>query len=211
MEEVKRLVSQATQLLKSGKANEALELLQRAVHLAPHSFVVHHALGVALAKCGRLEDALIHLRQAVQMNPRSPQVHFNLGRVYQKRGELKAAQDEFGEAVRLDPQYKAALKALEEVQQQISLQASEETPVIETEPLEVIEESFEHLRCHWHPDRIATSKCPSCKRWVCIDCERFVYGTTMCFECAEKEWAKTARREEEKKAEDKETFLELEP
>ncbi|MCS7253110.1 MAG: tetratricopeptide repeat protein [Armatimonadota bacterium] len=195
--QLKQLILQATQLLKSGRASEAAELLQRAVHSNPNSFVAHHALGVALAQCGKLEEALIHLRQAVHMNPKSPQVHFNMGRVYQKQGKLKEALDEFGEAVRLNPQYVAALKAIEEVQQEISMRALEEAPLIETEPLELVEETFEHVRCHWHPDKTPTLKCPSCNRWVCGECERFIFGMSMCFECAEKERAKTAPKKEE--------------
>ncbi|MFA4029393.1 MAG: hypothetical protein GDYSWBUE_000065 [Candidatus Fervidibacterota bacterium] len=196
--QVQQFVSQATQLLRAGRANEAAELLQRALHINPNSFVVHHALGVALAQCGKFEEALLHLRQAVSMNPMSPQVHFNLGRVYQEQGKLKEALDEFSEAVRLNPQYEAALKAIEDVQQEMSMKATEEAPLIEMEPLELMEETFEQVRCYWHPDRTPTSKCSSCNRWVCSECERFVYGSLMCFECAEKEWSKTAPKEEKK-------------
>lgn len=186
-------------MLKAGRAKEAAELLLRAVHINPHSFVAHHALGVALAQCGEFDAALIHLRQALQMNPKSPQVHFNLGRVYQKQGKLKEALDEFGEAVRLNPQYEAALKAVEEVQSEISSRAAEEALVIETEPIELLEEAFEHIGCHWHPDRTPTSKCPSCNRWACSDCERFVFGASMCFECAEKEWERARPKEKREK------------
>lgn len=199
-QQVQQLVQRAAQLLKAGRTDDAVNLLRQAVHLNPHDFHAHHGLGVALARLGQLDEALIHLRQAIQINPRSPQAHFNLGRLYQRRGELQEALDAYGEAVRLNPDYEAAVKAVEEIQREISRRALEEAPVLETESLEEIEEALERFRCHWHPDRTASTRCANCKRLVCVECERFVFGVSMCFECAEKEWAQaqlTSTKKEE--------------
>lgn len=203
---VQKLVQQAAQLLKAGRVDDAVALLRQAVHLNPHDFNAHHGLGVALARLGQLDEALIHLRQAIQINPRSPQAHFNLGRVHQRRGELQDALDAYGEAVRLKPDYEAAVKAVEEIQREISQHALEEAPVLETESLEEIEKALEHFRCHWHPDRTASTRCANCKRLVCVDCERFVFGVSMCFECAEKERAQAqpASAEEESSGDESE-------
>src|SRR5713226_8522273 len=66
-------VSQARELLHSGRAAEAERLLQRAIVESPDSAELHGELGMLLYSAKRYEEAAEQLGRAAQLQPDSPQ------------------------------------------------------------------------------------------------------------------------------------------
>ena len=65
------ILTDANQLLRQGKFEEAIDTYKKAIHQNPQFAWSHHCLGEALAKVGRLEEATAAFRQAVTINPQS--------------------------------------------------------------------------------------------------------------------------------------------
>ncbi len=74
-------VSQARELLHSGRAAEAERLLQRAVVESPDSAKLHGELGMLLYGAKRYEEAAEQLGRAAQLQPDSPRYSMTLAEV----------------------------------------------------------------------------------------------------------------------------------
>lgn len=77
--------------LQSGRNEEAIELIGRAIRLAPQNPVYHSNLGEACRRHGKLEEAIAHLRQAVSLRPDYPDAWNNLGSALAQRQLLDEA------------------------------------------------------------------------------------------------------------------------
>ena len=75
-----------TLLLDSGRTDEAIPLLTRAVQLAPRELRAHTQLGKAYLHNGLLDKAQLELERAVQLDPDSAPAHFVLAQIYKRRG-----------------------------------------------------------------------------------------------------------------------------
>ena len=76
------LLTDANQLLKQGKLEEAIATYQKAIQQNPQFAWSHHYLGEALAKVGRFEEAIAALRQALAISPQSPWSLYKLGVIF---------------------------------------------------------------------------------------------------------------------------------
>jgi predicted O-linked N-acetylglucosamine transferase (SPINDLY family) len=90
--------------LQVGQSQAAVDLLGRAVALAPHVPEFHATLAAAYATLGRTEEAIASCRQVLALRPDSPDAHFNLGNVLNQANRLQEAADTFRMALRLHPQ-----------------------------------------------------------------------------------------------------------
>ncbi|ULB45230.1 tetratricopeptide repeat protein [Limnospira fusiformis KN01] len=80
-----------SELLQSGKLEEAVDAFQKAIALHPNFHWSHYKLGEALEKLGRWEEAKVAYHKAVDMNSSYYEFNLALGRVYQKLNEFDRA------------------------------------------------------------------------------------------------------------------------
>ncbi len=90
-------------LINSGKAEEAVPLLRRAVELNPHSPDYHHNLGVALAHRNRLDEAIAEFREALRIKPEGTSALSNMGLALAQQGKTDEAAAAFADCLRLEP------------------------------------------------------------------------------------------------------------
>ncbi|HEY2341578.1 MAG TPA: tetratricopeptide repeat protein, partial [Chthoniobacteraceae bacterium] len=69
----------------------AMDLILKAISLAPTMPDFHCGLGLALAGLGRTEEAVTAYRKALQLAPSYLEAHFNLGNALEKVGRLADA------------------------------------------------------------------------------------------------------------------------
>ena len=82
----------------------ALEMLRKAIALAPQNAAYHYSLGEALRIRGDLEGAEAELRQALQLDPQQTSARRSLGFVLRQKGDLPAAVAELRHAAAERPQ-----------------------------------------------------------------------------------------------------------
>lgn len=104
-QEASRHLRSGLRLLESGRLQEAVEELRRAVDLRPGDPVAHYQLGRALFTLGRAEEAADHLETALQRAGDPGPVQFLLGQVRLETGELEAAADALQAAAASRPGY----------------------------------------------------------------------------------------------------------
>jgi tetratricopeptide (TPR) repeat protein len=95
-------------LIDTGRADEAIEYLQKAVGNDFNFGAAHHDLGIALVQRGRFDEAMAHFRAAIKYNPNDPISHNSLGNMLVLHQEYAAAMPEYEEALRLNPAYSEA-------------------------------------------------------------------------------------------------------
>jgi protein O-GlcNAc transferase len=93
----------STLLLERREHEAALELLERAVQLAPELALLHSNRGEALRRLGRPEEALRALERAVQLAPELSEAHYNLGLILDQLGRLNDAIPAYETALELAP------------------------------------------------------------------------------------------------------------
>src|SRR5215471_4861042 len=87
----------------TGKSNEAIEELKRALALAPNSDEAYRRLGDAYKAGGRKQEALAAYQSAVRANPYYWYNHNNLGSAYLQFGNAERALQEFQRATEMSP------------------------------------------------------------------------------------------------------------
>jgi predicted O-linked N-acetylglucosamine transferase (SPINDLY family) len=93
---------------ESGRQDEAIVLLLRAVELSPAAPHFRCNLAAVLGACGRAGEAIPHLREAIRLRPSIPQLHNNLGVSLEAIDRLAEADAAYREALRLDAAYAEA-------------------------------------------------------------------------------------------------------
>jgi len=78
---------------RTGRVDEALPLLERAVDTAPDAPATHTNLGVALLAQGRIGEAEGEFRRALELDPSSPEALLNLARVLGATGRRDEAEE----------------------------------------------------------------------------------------------------------------------
>jgi Flp pilus assembly protein TadD len=89
--------------LQSGRIDEAVEVLGRAVAANPLAVSFHSNLGMALSTKGRLDDAIAEFRRAIALKPDYAEAHSNLSLSLTRRGLHEEAIQACQEAIRLQP------------------------------------------------------------------------------------------------------------
>jgi len=87
---------------------EGVDLIRRAIALAPEQASFHSNLGAVLRDMGQLEAARESLEQAVSLDANLADAHTNFGALKLREGDLAGAQGCFEEAIRLRPTFAEA-------------------------------------------------------------------------------------------------------
>ena len=95
------LFSRALAALRAERADEAVELLKKAISVRRARPLYHFKLGQALQAAGRLDEAAEALASSIRLKPEWWQAHVALGAVHQRRGEPGEAAVHLKEGRRL--------------------------------------------------------------------------------------------------------------
>lgn len=95
-------------LMKQERYEQALDLLERAFHVAPQYGDVIDNISKAMKALKRVDEIIERYRALLQENPNQPFVHYILGRDLAETGRVEEAFKHFEEAVRLYPQLDGA-------------------------------------------------------------------------------------------------------
>lgn len=90
-------------LQQTGRPQEAVELIERAIALQPAAAAFHNNLGNALKDLGQLEAAEDAYLRALQLRPAYAGALVNLAGLLEGRGEREAAVAHYRSAIELDP------------------------------------------------------------------------------------------------------------
>jgi len=102
-EQVRPLLTLATQFLKEGRPADAVAPLRQAAYLQPSDPTIQHDLGLACLETGRLPEAIAAFQRAVSSNPRYADAYFRLGIAQEKLGDLGSAVVAYDRATELMP------------------------------------------------------------------------------------------------------------
>lgn len=98
-----------------GRQNDAMQKLQRAASLNPHSALIYQWIGLLYGEMRMPVEAGDALRHAVQLDPDSITAHEALGLWYRGMGDLAAAEQEYAKSLSIDPNDPNARAAITEV------------------------------------------------------------------------------------------------
>jgi len=98
--------------LQDRKIDEAIELFDRAVHIAPGFAGTRINLGVALRASGRLEEAAASYAAAIDIDPSNADVHMNLGNCLENLGRYSEAEAAYHRCLAIRPDYALAFDNL---------------------------------------------------------------------------------------------------
>ena len=98
---IRSQLAQGRSLIEAGKYEDAVRVLQTAVHRAPDFPDVHHQLAVALSLAGEPLRAESHLQRALELNPDYAEAHLNLAILLFERSAYSAARDHLREFSRI--------------------------------------------------------------------------------------------------------------
>jgi tetratricopeptide (TPR) repeat protein len=93
----------ATRLEQQGKYQQALQLLERAVAIAPKDVGARNALGLCLQRLDRPAEALVHIDELLQQHADLPFAHASKGNALIALGSLGRAKQSHLRAIELDP------------------------------------------------------------------------------------------------------------
>ncbi|HJT81952.1 MAG TPA: tetratricopeptide repeat protein [Chthoniobacterales bacterium] len=99
-------------LATTGRLDEAVIEMKKAVALEPASLVMNSFLGATLCEARRYDEAIDQCRRTIAMDQNFAVGHWHLGRAYEQKQMFEAAIEEFEKAVSLSgasPLMKAAL------------------------------------------------------------------------------------------------------
>jgi len=99
-------------LTATGRLEEAVQEMKRALELEPASLVMNTFMGATLYYAGRYDEAIDQCRRTIEMDPNFAVAHWHLGLAYEQKQVLDAAAEEFKKAVSLSggsPLMRAAL------------------------------------------------------------------------------------------------------
>lgn len=108
------------QLLRGGKAAEALARTDRALQARPRDPQLRFLRGVALSEAGRSDDAIETLTLLTQDHPELPEPHNNLAVLHAARNDLDKARESLERALRANPNYAIAHDNLGDVQARLA-------------------------------------------------------------------------------------------
>jgi serine/threonine protein kinase/TolB-like protein/Flp pilus assembly protein TadD len=99
-------------LTATGRLEEAVQEMKKALELEPTSLVMNTFMGATLYYAGRYDEAIDQCRRTIQMDPNFAVAHWHLGLAYEQKQVLDAATEEFKKAISLSggsPLMRAAL------------------------------------------------------------------------------------------------------
>jgi tetratricopeptide (TPR) repeat protein len=99
-------------LTATGRLEEALKEMKKALELEPASLVMNTFMGATLYYAGRYDEAIDQCRRTIEMDPNFAVAHWHLGLAYEQKQIFDAAIEEFQRAISLSggsPLMRAAL------------------------------------------------------------------------------------------------------
>lgn len=105
------LLSQATRLLQSGRAGDAVVPLREAARCMPGNAAIWHDLGLACLESGQIAEAITALRSSLSIDPRFQDSYLRLGIALESSGALEAALAAYAQAAELQPLAEANYRA----------------------------------------------------------------------------------------------------
>ena len=99
-------------LTATGRLEEAVQEMKKALELEPASLVMNTFMGATLYYAGRYDEAIDQCRRTIEMDPNFAVAHWHLGLAYEQKQVFDAAIEEFQKAISLSggsPLMKAAL------------------------------------------------------------------------------------------------------
>lgn len=103
---------QALQLLRSGKNNDALAVIDAAIAAGSRNASLYNLKGLAASELGRNQEAEESFRTVISLSPKSPMGYNNLGVLLSKLGRNRDAANAFRGAQVRDPKNFTALLGL---------------------------------------------------------------------------------------------------
>ena len=94
---------------ESGRRDEAMASLRKALELDPNSTVAHFEMGFLLTELRRTDEALVYYLKAYEYGDRQPQLLYNIGVASLHAGKLEQAVDYFEQALTRRPEYPDAM------------------------------------------------------------------------------------------------------
>ena len=114
-EEAAQHVRRATELVKSGSFEAAIEAARQAIAADPSMPDTHSILGMALSRTGRPREAEASFRKALELEP-TPKAHYNLAAHLYATGDRFTAEEQAREALRADPNHEGAAALLRSIE-----------------------------------------------------------------------------------------------
>jgi len=103
-----RSVTEAVDLIKAGKSEEAIPILREYVEKNPENAPVQFTLGKACINTKQYDQAVPALQKALALKPDQPGAHFYLGIAYAQMGQDSEALREFEAEIPITPDQDAA-------------------------------------------------------------------------------------------------------
>jgi tetratricopeptide (TPR) repeat protein len=88
-------------LTATGRLEEALQEMKKALELEPASLVMNTFMGATLYYAGRYDEAIDQCRRTIEMDPNFAVAHWHLGLAYEEKQVFDAAIEEFQRAISL--------------------------------------------------------------------------------------------------------------
>lgn len=99
-------------LLRAGRADDAVLVFRTAAALAPQSAVAWTHLGIALERAGASSGIIACFQRSLALAPLQPDTWLLLGMRREKQGDLVRAEEDYRAALRLEPTSSVAWKCL---------------------------------------------------------------------------------------------------
>ncbi len=99
-------------LHQTGKNEEAVEWINRAIREDPNEAVFHRNLGCSLEELGQLEEAVDSYERVIGFEPNDAGIRNNLGNVLLKLGRFVESESAFRRALEISPDFAGAHKDL---------------------------------------------------------------------------------------------------
>ncbi|GAA4429043.1 L,D-transpeptidase Cds6 family protein [Acidovorax lacteus] len=115
--------SEITQLLRSGKAAEALARAEQRLSSAPRDPQLRFLRGVALADSGKPAEAIATFTKLTEEYPELPEPYNNLAVLYASQNQLDKARTALEMAIRTNPSYATAHENLGDIYAKLASQA----------------------------------------------------------------------------------------
>ncbi len=96
----------------TGRNEEMLSILRKALKINPNFSNSHNNIGIALQRLGDLDGALNSYQIALKLKPDFAEAHNNIGLVFQKKGLIDIAISSFKNAIKINSKYLDALNNL---------------------------------------------------------------------------------------------------
>lgn len=93
---------------REGNLQQAADLFQKAIALAPTVARHHYNFAVLLASAGQSQAAIAEYQTTLQLEPSLVSAHNNLGNALRAQGKLTEARHHLSEAIRYSPQHASA-------------------------------------------------------------------------------------------------------